>query len=155
MVGVGELRVFRIETLGSRAGFFQCAQIAQFGRLQRRKAALSRSEEIARPTHLEIKLCEGETVIVGLQRLKASGAIVGVGARRGVREQDAIGLVCSAPYTTSELVQLRQAESFGALDDDDGGIGHIYPNFHNACCDQDVERACAEGAHDGILLFAR
>jgi hypothetical protein len=33
VVGMGELRVFRIETLGSHAGFFQCAQIAELGRL--------------------------------------------------------------------------------------------------------------------------
>ena len=41
----------------------------------------------------------------------------------------------------------------GALDQHDGGVGHIHADLDDGGGDQDIILAVAEGQHDGVLLF--
>jgi len=49
-------------------------------------------------------------------------------------------------------VELGQAEVVGALDQHDGGIGHIHTDLDNGGGYQNIILAVTEGGHDGILL---
>ncbi len=63
-----------------------------------------------------------------------------------------MGGVFSPSHTATELVELGEAEAFGILDDDDGGVGHVHPHLDHGGGDQNVNFARRKGGHDGLLL---
>ena len=44
-------------------------------------------------------------------------------------------------HAAAELVQLRQPETLGVLDQHQGGVGNIDAHFHDAGADQNVQVA--------------
>ncbi len=58
----------------------------------------------------------------------------------------------AAPDPPAELVQLRQAEALGALDQHRRRVRHVDPNLDHRRRHQDVELVVAEGHHHLVLL---
>ena len=67
--------------------------------------------------------------------------------------QDAETLLRAASDSAAKLVQLRQAEPLRMLDDHDGGVGHVDPDFDDGRRDEDADLALAEPAHHRVALF--
>ena len=75
-------------------------------------------------------------------------------AQRSVVEQDAGCLTGVAADTPAKLMKLGEAEAFGVLDDDEGGIGHVDPDLDDGGRDQDPHRPGRESAHHRVLVLA-
>ena len=77
--------------------------------------------------------------------------------RRGERilahgQQIGIGLMVRAADATTQLVQLRQAEAIGAIDQDGVGIGNVDAGFDDGRAQQQVEALLHEVAHDTLQI---
>ena len=70
------------------------------------------------------------------------------------RDQNAVGLVRAAADASAQLVQLGEAETFGVLDDHDGGVGNVDADFDDGGGDEDLRFVVPEGLHDSVLFFA-
>ena len=57
-----------------------------------------------------------------------------------------------ASHSAAQLVQLRQTEALGILDDDDRGAWHVHAHLQHGRGDQDIELAGTKGRHH-LLLF--
>ena len=57
------------------------------------------------------------------------------------------------PTRPLKLVQLAQTEPFRALDDHDGGIGHIDPHLDDGGRDHDLRLPAGEALHLGVLVL--
>ena len=77
--------------------------------------------------------------------------VLGHGARPGGGEVG-VGLVVAAAHAPAQLVQLRQAQFVGALDDDGVGAGYVDAGFDNGGAHQHVEAAVVEVAHHRFQL---
>ncbi len=55
------------------------------------------------------------------------------------REQVGVGLVVAASDAPAKLVQLRQSEFVGAVDDDGVGVGNVDTGFDDGGTEQHVE----------------
>ena len=62
--------------------------------------------------------------------------------------------VGAAADPAAQLVQLRQAEALGMLDDHDRGVRHVDADLDDGGRDQDRQRARGERRHDAILVLA-
>ena len=58
----------------------------------------------------------------------------------------------AAAHSPAELVQLRQPESLGVLDDHHRGVRHIDADLDDRRRDEHVHVAAREGRHHAILL---
>ncbi len=67
-------------------------------------------------------------------------------------QQHAAALGTAAPDTAAQLVQLRQAETLGILDDHQAGIGHVHADLDHGGRHQQIEFAGLERRHDCFLL---
>ena len=68
------------------------------------------------------------------------------------RDQEAMPWMPAAADAPAELVELRQAEALGVLDDDHRRVGDVDADLDHRGRDEDVELAGLEAAHDGVLL---
>ena len=60
----------------------------------------------------------------------------------------------SAPaHAAAQLVQLRQAETFGVFNGYDRGLGHIHSDLYHSSCDQHLDPPFNEGGHGLVFLF--
>ena len=126
--------------------------VHRVGEAQQRRARLSRAEELARPADREVAARDLEA-IVGLEhRLQAR--LRGVGERRAV-EQHADARAAAAADAAAQLVQLRQAEALGVLDDHERCVGHVDADLDHRRCDEDRDLAAGEERHHGRLLGGR
>ena len=57
-------------------------------------------------------------------------------------------------HAAAKLVQLRQAEPFGILNQHQGGVGNVHADFDHTRADQNIEFAGGEGAHHLVLFGA-
>ena len=55
--------------------------------------------------------------------------------------QNTVTLRGPAPYTSAKLVQLREAEALGLLDDHQAGVGHVHADLDHRGRDQDLDLA--------------
>src|SRR6185503_4770976 len=69
-----------------------------------------------------------------------------------IAEQNAVTPLAPAPDPATQLVQLRQTESFRVLDQHDGRIRDIDPDLDHRRRDEYVDLAIAERAHRGVAL---
>jgi hypothetical protein len=60
----------------------------------------------------------------------------------------------AASNAAAQLMQLRQSEALGVLDDHDGGIGNVDADFHNGGGHQDLDFILAELLHHSFFFFA-
>ena len=58
----------------------------------------------------------------------------------------------AAPDTPAELVQLREAEALGVLDQHHRRVRHVHADLDHRRRHQHVDLAVAEGAHHAVLL---
>jgi hypothetical protein len=52
-------------------------------------------------------------------------------------------------------MKLREAEALRMLDDHEGGVGDMNPNFHNRCPYEEMDPACPEAGHHGFPFLGR
>ena len=74
-------------------------------------------------------------------------------AERLLVQQQAGRLVGAAADAAAQLMQLRQPEPFGVLDDHDGGVRHVDADLDHGGRDEDVHLPCGERPHDAVLLL--
>src|SRR5689334_4741653 len=104
-------------------------------------------EDLTRAADLEVLLREREAVGARDHRREALFAVVGT----RVGEQEAVGAVATATDTTAELMQLRQAEAIGILDDHDGRVRHIDTDLDHRRGDEHVDLAAPVRTHHGLF----
>ena len=68
-------------------------------------------------------------------------------------EEDAIGLLAAAADAAPQLVELSQAEPFGAVDEHDRRVGHVDADLDDARSHEKLDVAFLEGFHDGFLVL--
>ena len=74
-------------------------------------------------------------------------------AAGGHQETDAS--VRASSHTTPQLMKLREAEALRMLNDHEGGLGDMNPNFHNRCPYEEMYPACPEVGHHGFPFLGR
>ena len=115
---------------------------------ERWHARLTRAEEVAGTTQPQIALGDLEAVVVSVSALSRSRPC---SVKRRLIQEDAVRLVRAAADTAAQLVQLRQSETFGVLDDHDRRVGHVDADLDHGRRDEDVELAADERIHHAIL----
>ena len=75
-------------------------------------------------------------------------------AERRLVEQQAGRVAAAAPDAAAQLMQLRQAETFGVLDHHDGGFRHVDADLDHGGGDQKLGLAGGKARHGGVLLGA-
>ena len=69
------------------------------------------------------------------------------------QQQDGVGFFPGAAHTAAQLIEIRQAEAVGAVDEDGVGIGDIDAGLDDGGGKQDVGLALDEGVHDHFQLI--
>ena len=63
-----------------------------------------------------------------------------------------LGGFLAAADAAAQLVQLRQSEAVGVLNDHDRGVGHVHAHLDNRRGHEHLRLVVAEALHDGLLL---
>ena len=79
--------------------------------------------------------------------LMVSSRACGRLAQRLLVEQQAGRALRAAADAAAQLVQLREAEALGMLDDHDGGVGHVDADFDHRGGDEDLGLVALEAVH--------
>ena len=109
---------------------------------------LRRAKEITRAAGLQIILRHGEAVRRAAQELQPlAHRVVAV-----VGNQNAAGIRRAAPHAPAQLVQCRQAEPLGILNDHDRRVRHVNADLDDCRRDKNVQLTGLESLHD-IVLF--
>ena len=115
------------------------------------KARLPRPEQLAFSPQLEVDLGEAESVGGLDERFETPPSSLGE-LVSGARDEQAIRLLGPPPDAASELMELREAEPIGFLDDHDGRVRDVHSNLDHSRRDKDVELTALERIHDGAPL---
>ena len=91
------------------------------------------------------------------QRLNGLQPLDGVGGHGLPRRGDQIGIgpVVRTPHPPAQLIQLRQTEFIGPLDNDGIGRRHINAGFNDRGTDQHIKAAVVKIQHHRLQLFLR
>ena len=116
------------------------------------KPALPRAEHFAAPAQPQILLGDDEPVLGPAHHIEPLPCRLG---QRLAVEQDAGGWFGAAPDPAAQLMQLRQAEALGMLDDHDRGIRHIDAHLDHRGRHQDGDFARGKRCHHAVLVLAR
>ncbi len=151
VLGVLEVGVALEDAVGELAGAEEDFAVGEAGDAEHGVgAALESAPGFAFAAHAEVDFGEGESVVGfahGLEAFAGFGAWVFFAG-----EEDAVALFVAAADAAAELVELAEAESFGAFDDDDGGVGYIDSDFDDAGGDEDAGFVSGEASHDFVFL---
>ncbi|MNM80765.1 hypothetical protein D3C81_927410 [compost metagenome] len=93
---------------------------------------------------------QGETRAQFIHRCDGFQTLVRIGADRTLvrrHHQVGVGTVMRTTHTTTQLMQLRQAELVGAVDDDGVGVGDVDARFDDRTGEQHVETLLLEIQH--------
>lgn len=132
------------EFCGGKAGFVDGFAVAEGGHFEVGDAALFEAEDFAGAAEFEVDFGEGEAAVVFFHCFEAGG-FFGV---FGGREEEAVGFVGASTDAAAELVELGEAEAFGAFDEHDCGVGDIDADFDDGGGDEEVGFVGGEVAHD-------
>lgn len=88
---------------------------------QTHDTVLCGADDISGPPEPQVLLGDIESAIMSLEDLEPGGRF----ARKIVRDGDAEGFVLTTADAAPELMQLRQTESIGVLDDHERCVGHV------------------------------
>src|SRR5439155_711547 len=124
----------------------------QIDKTERRQARLTRAEEIAGPAQREITLGNLESVRRLGHRLQPLARLVGKGR---LIYKEAVRLVPIAADAAAELVQLRQTEALGVLDEHHARVLHVDAYFDDRRRDEDVDVARGERLHHEHIRMQR
>src|SRR5574341_682111 len=122
----------------------------EVGRAELRQPRLSRAEELARTPELQVHLGDLEPVAGRRHRADASLRLLGEAA---AREKDAVRLPRAAPDAPAQLMELREPEPLGVLDEHDRRVGHVDAHPDHRRADEEVDLARLEPAHHRVLLL--
>ncbi len=132
---------------GELAGLLEQRAVgAEAGEAEVAEAGLPRSEELALAAEVEVALGELEAVRGLDERLEARLGGVGQLELRA-RDQQAVRLLGAAADAAAELVELREAEPVGLLDDHDRRVRDVDADLDHRRRDEHVELALLERAH--------
>ena len=118
-------------------------------------ARLRFAEHLARAADLEVVHREVEAraqVLHHLDRLEPLLRLRATATSAGRRQQVRIRLVVRAADAAAQLVQLREAEAVGALDDDRVGGRHVDAGLDDRRADEQVDALRVEVAHHVLEL---
>ena len=109
-------------------------------------AALLLAQQFARAANFQIVIGQHETRAQILQRFDGLDPLDRVRRHRLARRHDQIGVgaVVRAPDPPAQLVQLRQPQLVGAIDDNGIGAGHVDARFDDGGAHQQVAAAVIE-----------
>lgn len=107
------------------------------------------AEQFSGASDFKILLGNPEAVIRFRNGFQTSKAVFG----DGVADQNAESLMVSTSDPTSQLVELRQAESIGLLDDDRGGVGDIDADLDDRGGYKDIDFPVPEAFHHIVTLL--
>src|SRR4029079_2659185 len=113
-----------------------------------RRAALPRAQNLAATAQVMILLGDEKAVLGVLHHLQA---LAGRLAKRGLVEQHAEALARASADAPAQLMQLRQAEAFGMLDDHDVGVGYVDADLDHRSRYENFQPAVGERLHGGVL----
>src|SRR5713101_2683308 len=145
-------RVRRIvgERKGLAAGSLKELAVAQrIGDVKAEGAGLAGPEEFAGAAQLQIGFGDFEAVGGAHHGFEAGACFVGHADRA---DENAVGFLRAAANASAKLMQLRQAEALGMLDDHYGGVGNI--DFDYGGGDEDLDFIFVEALHDVVFFFA-
>ncbi len=115
---------------------------------QFRQAMLPRAEEFARAAQLQVLLRDAEAVGRRADDVQPLARLVPL--RLGEEEEER--RPAAAPDAAAQLVQLRQAEPLGVLDDHDRRVRDVNPDLDDDGRDEEVITPRAELGHHAVLL---
>src|SRR4029077_8149020 len=110
---------------------------------------LARAEEFAGAAELQVALGNFETVGRCYHSFDSLARIPRDGMRRN---EDALGFFGAAADAPAELVNLRESETIGMLDNHHSGVWNIHANFDHGCSYENLQLTAAETFHHCILL---
>src|SRR6266508_5843129 len=102
---------------------------------QQRIATLPRSQVFSRAAQLEIALRDLEAVVTLVDHLEP---VARQARKRFVVKQDAVACAGTAPDSSAQLVQLREAETLSALDHHQRGVRYIDSDFDYRGANQEL-----------------
>ena len=123
----------------------------EIGDAEARQPGLPRTEEVAGTADRQVGFGDGEAVAGGGEHVEPLRPLLGQPAvnRQTVRR-------CAAPPdTAAQLMELRQAEALGALDDHPARVGDVDADLDHGRGDQDLDRPGGELLHDPLALHRR
>ena len=152
MLRTGESRVPRDEGEGLFSRFSQKLKVPhEIGDPEFGEAGLLGSEKLSRAADGQVLF--GDLEPVG-RFLHDPEPAPGLFAPRVLGDEQALGGVLSPSHPAAELVQLREPEALGVLDDHDRGVGHVDPHFDHDGGDEDLNPPGLEIRHDRFFLLA-
>ena len=110
------------------------------------------TEQVARAANFEVGKCQleaGAEVRRIEDRLQALARIISERLFASV-EQVAPGATTAAPHTTTQLIELGEAEAIGAINDDRVRVRNIETRFNDGGADQDLRLAAHKLTHDAL-----
>ena len=114
-------------------------------------ARLAYTEKVSRPPEAEIGFGNLKAVFSPPQGFKA---LLGQIPQRGAVQQDTVRFLLPASDASSPLVELREAKSFRALNDDYCCVRDIHANFDDCRGDQNTCLTRPELFQSQVLVFA-
>ena len=108
------------------------------------------AEELSRTAQEQVFFSQREAVVYLFHPFQALPRLIAA----AFGHEDAISLQIAAADAAPQLVELGQAEAFGAVDEHDRRVGDVDADFDDARRDQELDIPFLEGLHDGFFLFA-
>ncbi len=121
----------------------------QVGDLELQEAGLASTEHLAGAAQLQVLFGNQEAVAGFAHDRQAFAAQL---RQRRVVEQHAVARRAAAADPSAQLVQLRQAQAFGVLDDHQAGVGHVDAHLDDGGGHQQLQFAALELLHHRGLL---
>ena len=119
---------------------------AQAREAQVAEPRLARAEQLALAAQLEVALGELEAVASSRRAPRAAPAPASVSSSLRPRDQQAVRLLGAAADAAAQLVELREAEPVGLLDDHDRRVRDVDADLDHRRRDEHVELALLERA---------
>ena len=104
-------------------------------------AGLARAHDLARAADLQVVLGDLEAVVRLLHDPQPLARLLRLLV---LREEDAVALGRAAPDAPAQLVELREAEALGVLDEHDRGVRHVDADLDDRRRDENLDVAGGE-----------
>ena len=105
---------------------------------------------LAGTAQLQIHFGDFEAVIGAAHGFHAGLAVSG---QLVICDEDAIRLVGTATHATAQLVQLRQTEAVGVLNDHHRGVGYVHAHLDNRCGHHDLRIPINKTLHFKVFVL--
>ena len=118
-------------------------------------AGLRASQEVAGASDLEVSLSDRQArAQLGVRGDRLEALVRGLGQRlvAGV-EEVRVGAFAASSDAPAQLVELRQTEGVGAVDDERVRVGDVQAGFDDGRAHEDIELVIPEVLDDGLKLM--